>query len=321
VARHHQRTRPVVEEALERAQRVEVEVVGGLVEHQQVRFGGQHHHELQPPPLPARQHLARARTGRWSRTRTARGALGPPSRAGAAGRRRRCGRSPPDRAGSSAVGVARDHGRAPLHRATRRLATPGDHVEQGRLARPVRADHAEPGARFDEQVDVAEHRVVAVRLGHAHQLDHLVAEPRGPDVEQEVAAAHPHRLGAAADDLVRRPQPGLRLGRPRRRTALQPLELAPGEDLPGRLLGAACSWRAARPARYAAYALVPALARCTYPVPRSISTTRPSPRAVVIRSIRWRSWVIITSAAVVPRDAPRATRSPRGRGGSWARRA
>ena len=36
---------------------------------------------------------------------------------------------------------------------------------------------------------------------------------------------------------------------------------------------------------------------CTYPVPRSISTTRPSPRAVVSRSIRWRSWVITTSAA------------------------
>ena len=55
VADDDQRAGPVVEEVLERAQRVEVEVVGGLVEQQHVRLLGQREQQLHPPALPAGQ--------------------------------------------------------------------------------------------------------------------------------------------------------------------------------------------------------------------------------------------------------------------------
>ena len=57
VAGHDQCTRPLVEKALERPQRVEVEIVRGFVENEQVRLGGQHHHELQPSTFASGQHL------------------------------------------------------------------------------------------------------------------------------------------------------------------------------------------------------------------------------------------------------------------------
>ena len=40
-------------------QRVEIEVVGGLVEYEEVRLGGEHHHDQQTTTLPARQHADR----------------------------------------------------------------------------------------------------------------------------------------------------------------------------------------------------------------------------------------------------------------------
>ena len=63
VADDHERARPVVEEVLEHAQRVEVEVVGGLVEQQHVRPGPQREQELQPPPLAAGQQPDRGPLG------------------------------------------------------------------------------------------------------------------------------------------------------------------------------------------------------------------------------------------------------------------
>ena len=46
---------PAVEDVLEGGQRVDVEVVGRLVEDEHVRLGHQQAQQLQPPPLPARQ--------------------------------------------------------------------------------------------------------------------------------------------------------------------------------------------------------------------------------------------------------------------------
>ena len=55
MADDHDRAGPVLEHVLEHAQRVEVEVVGRLVEQQHVGPGAQREHELQPAPLAARQ--------------------------------------------------------------------------------------------------------------------------------------------------------------------------------------------------------------------------------------------------------------------------
>ena len=53
VADDHQRARPAVEQVLERGQRVDVEVVGRLVEQQHVRLAHQQPHQLQPAALAA----------------------------------------------------------------------------------------------------------------------------------------------------------------------------------------------------------------------------------------------------------------------------
>ncbi len=78
--------------------------------------------------------------------------------------------------------------------------------------------------------------MITVRLRDIDQLDDLVAEPRRSGIEQQVVAAHPHRFGTTGDDLVGRPQARLGLRRTGGRPALQPVEFAPGEDPPGRLL-------------------------------------------------------------------------------------
>ena len=52
---HEQRAGPAVEQVLERGERLDVEVVGRLVEQQHVRLGHQQAHQLQPAPLAAGQ--------------------------------------------------------------------------------------------------------------------------------------------------------------------------------------------------------------------------------------------------------------------------
>ena len=59
VADHHQRARPRIEQVLEGAERVEVEVVGRLVQQQDVRALAEDEGELQPAPLPTRQQAHR----------------------------------------------------------------------------------------------------------------------------------------------------------------------------------------------------------------------------------------------------------------------
>ena len=53
-----------------------------------------------------------------------------------------------------------------------RLDLPGDDAQQRRLAGPVRADQTDPLARDDGPVDVTEHDLRAVLLGHADEREH-----------------------------------------------------------------------------------------------------------------------------------------------------
>jgi hypothetical protein len=55
VADDHERARPAVEQVLERGQRVDIKIVGPLVEQQHVGLGHQQPHQLQPTALAARQ--------------------------------------------------------------------------------------------------------------------------------------------------------------------------------------------------------------------------------------------------------------------------
>ena len=91
MADHHDDAGPVVEEVLERAQRVEVEVVGRLVEQQHVGLLDQGEQQLQPPPLAAAERADRRELGvavepeplhqRSRRRATARPCRRPPPRA------------------------------------------------------------------------------------------------------------------------------------------------------------------------------------------------------------------------------------------------
>ena len=48
---HDQCSGPGVQHVLDLGEHFDIDVVGGLVEHQHVGFGQQSEHELQPPPL------------------------------------------------------------------------------------------------------------------------------------------------------------------------------------------------------------------------------------------------------------------------------
>src|SRR2546428_9244184 len=73
------------------------------------------------------------------------------------------------------------HRVAELQRSVVRLLLTDDHPEQRRLARAVRADHADDSRRRQREAQPLEQQLVAEALGDLVRLDHAVAEPRaGP---------------------------------------------------------------------------------------------------------------------------------------------
>ena len=198
MARGHQRPRPVVEERFEGAERVEIEIVGRLVEHQQVRLGRQHHHQLQPTTLAAREHLEPVRTGRSSRTRTVRAAHGPPSRVAAAVRPPTHARSRRGRATTSADRRIRRppscHASPDRSTARVRPATMSSRVDLPDPFGPTTPSRA-PGSITRSTSRNTTWSSYALR--DPDQLDHLVAEPGRAGVEQQLAAAHTEGLGSA----------------------------------------------------------------------------------------------------------------------------
>src|SRR5688500_183448 len=71
------------------------------------------------------------------------------------------------------------HGVADLHLARVGLLLAGDHAEERRLARAVRADDADDRARRDDERQVVDEEPVAVPLRDALELDHFVAQALG----------------------------------------------------------------------------------------------------------------------------------------------
>ena len=147
---------PVLEDVLEHAQRVEVEVVRRLVEQQHVRAGPQREHQLEPAPLAAREQPDRRPLGVGVEPEALQEAGVLPVRQ-------------PGRAGDGLVDAQRrvevdaalvenaeGHRRADRDRPLGRRQPAGDDVEQGRLAGAVRADDPEALPGVERQVDAAE---------------------------------------------------------------------------------------------------------------------------------------------------------------------
>ena len=168
----------LLERRLERLDRVDVEVVRRLVEHEQVRLGEHQQQQLEPRPLAAGEELVRpphllVREEELHQQRD-RLALGAAVRE-------------PDRVERARLGIERllvlgevadPDRRADPDLALGRLQLADDGLQQHALAGAVRADEADALAVHDRQLDVGEHDVVA-------ELHPDVAE-----LEDALAAAH-----------------------------------------------------------------------------------------------------------------------------------
>ena len=251
VAHHDEGAGPVVEEVLQHPQRVEVEVVGRLVEQQHVGLGPQREQQLEPAPLAARQQPIGARWASASNQNAS-------SRRASVQSGSRCApatawRDPHRRVevDSPLVADGELDGAPPHDPPLGRGQPTGDDVEQRGLAGAVGPDDAQPLPGVEGQVDVAEQPglAVAAAVADAVQLDHLVAQARGLDVERQVVAGRAAASGLASTSAVADSIRGLgllvRAGAPRRSQA---------SSLRARLrrtrsAAAACSSRSARASR------------------------------------------------------------------------
>ena len=208
----------LVERLLQRAQGVDVEVVGRLVEQQHVGALFEHLGQVDAVPLAARQradllllvgadeveavdvgarvHLALAQHDRL----LAAGDLLPDALFAVQGV-------------PALVDVAQLDGLADLDRAGVGPLLAGDQPEHGRLARAVRADHAQDGAGRHLEAELLEQQPVVVALRHFVEVDDDVPQPRaGRDVDLHLLAA---ALGLLAQQLFVGGHAGLPLGLPR----------------------------------------------------------------------------------------------------------
>ena len=167
---------------LERPQDVDVEIVGRLVEEDDVAALGQGFGQVDAVPLPARQH--RALLLLVGPVEAERGAVGPGGNGPAADRdevlaaRDLLEDRLPGIEDARLVGVG-DLDRLPDPDAPGvGLLRSGYHPQQGRLPGPVGADDADDRARRDADGQVVDEDPLAVGLGDTLELDDDVPEPR-----------------------------------------------------------------------------------------------------------------------------------------------
>jgi hypothetical protein len=228
VADDDERAGPAVEQVLERVQRVDVEVVGRLVEQDDVRLAHQQPQDLQPPALPTGQVADPGPLGVAGEAEAVRQRRGPDGLAAAevdhlgdlldrlqdAQRRVELGHLL--RQVGRLDGLADDDPPA-----VRRL--PADQqLEQRRLAGAVDADDADPVARPEVPVDAVEQQPLAEGQRHAVQLVDRLAEACGGEALQGDVVAGRRLVG---DEGVGRVDPELRLAGARGRAAAQPGQL------------------------------------------------------------------------------------------------
>jgi hypothetical protein len=192
VVRHQQQRALVVgERADQHLLGGEVEVVGGLVEHEEVGRVVEHARHHQAHLLAAGEQPA-ALGGVVAREAERRG-----ERAQRADRRvrERLLERLPDRLVAVEQlhrvlrEVALHHGAAHGHAARVGRRDAGDELQERRLARAVRAHHAPALAAPDQQIEAAEDRPLAPRLVHAREPQHVLARARrGSELELDALA-------------------------------------------------------------------------------------------------------------------------------------
>ncbi len=181
VADDHGAARVIEQGLLERAERVDVEVVGWLVEQQQVRAALQQLGEVHAIALAARQGADLPLLLRPLEVE--------PGDVGTRGDRPLADHQLVLAAGDLLPDalVGRERVAAlvhvpVLHRLTQpqrsgiRLLLPGDHPEQGRLPGAIRPDHADDAATRQREVQVVDEELIAVRLSQPPRLDDEVAK-------------------------------------------------------------------------------------------------------------------------------------------------
>src|SRR5207342_2898909 len=222
---HHHAAGELEQRVFQRAQRLDVEVVGGFVEQQHVAALQQGLGQVQAAALT---------TGERADQLLLVGAL--EVEAADVGARldldladgddvRAAGHFLPDvlvalELFARLVDIGHFHGVADVHFAAVRLELAGDHLEQGRLAGAVGADDADDRARRDGDAEVVDQHAVAEALADVLEFDHLVAQAlarRDEDLVGLVAALVLDRLqlfqplqarlalGAAALGVLARP--------------------------------------------------------------------------------------------------------------------
>src|SRR2546430_2570315 len=239
VADDHNTPREIEDRFLERAQRVHIQVVRGLVKQQHVAARAQELCEMHPVPLAAREvpHLlllvrAAEVEGRGVRTSVARarpdldvllaaGDFLPHALRGI----ERVAR----------LGNVRElHGVADAQLSRIDLLLAGDEPEERRLAGAVRADDPDDAAARQREAEIVEEQLVAVRLADALRLHDDVAETRARrDEDLELAFA---KLRVFGEKTLVCLDAGLALRLARARRRPNPLELARERSLPGRFL-------------------------------------------------------------------------------------
>mmetsp|Transcript_30406 Transcript_30406/g.76077 ORF Transcript_30406/g.76077 Transcript_30406/m.76077 type:complete len:263 (-) Transcript_30406:1885-2673(-) len=166
---------------LQRAQRGDVQVVGGLVQHQHVAAAGQRLRQLEPVALPPRQlpHLLLLVPRLEVVPRAVRACVdGASPQADLVGtaRQRLVHRLGVVQVAAVLVNVHQLHRLAHHHRARVRRVDPCDHPEQSGLARAVGAHDAHHRAGRDGAVQILDEQPAAlVPLGHALDVDHGAA--------------------------------------------------------------------------------------------------------------------------------------------------
>src|SRR5438270_5870303 len=221
--------REIEDRLLQGAERVDVEVVGGLVEEEDVAAGAQELREMDAIALPAGQvaHLLLlvgapevegrgvsagvARSGADLHVFLAAGDLLPDAARGV------------ERV--AALGDVRElHGLADPERPSVGLLLAGDEAEERRLPGPVRPDDPDDPAARQREGEVLEEELVAVRLAQPPRLDHDVAESRARrDRDLELALA---LVGILREEPLVGLDACLRLRLARARRGADPLELA-----------------------------------------------------------------------------------------------
>ena len=223
---HDERAGPGVQQILGRGQHVGVDIVGGFVEHQHIRFGKQREHQLQPAALAA---------GEFTDARRQVVAMEPEPlqqlRRGhiATFDLELGGQSPDDLADHVALDIGQDarllvehrqlHGLAALDPAAGGCDGPGDEAQQGRLARAVGADDAGAFTGCDAPLDIPQDFATVEGHRNIEQIDDILTQPGGRQFRELDRVAQRRYV---LDQLVGGLDPEFRLRRPRRRPAPQP---------------------------------------------------------------------------------------------------